>query len=47
MRLREAERVEEETDCGGDLDAAVLSCQRRLSILREKHSPPARWFLRI
>jgi hypothetical protein len=37
MHEHEAEPVEEETSCHGDLDAVVLSCQRRLSIMREKH----------
>jgi hypothetical protein len=42
MHHREAEPVEEETSCHGNVDAVVLSCQRRLSIMREKHSldPP-------
>jgi hypothetical protein len=42
VHQHEAEPVEEETSCHGDLSAVVLSCQRRLSIMREKHSlyPP-------
>jgi hypothetical protein len=42
MHRHEAQPVEVENNYSGDLDAVVLSCQRRLSAMREKHSlyPP-------